>query len=71
MSDRSGIRRDAAAAGAQLYSLPSVDGPIVGRRISEQERIAAEKENFAKGYEEGLAAARREIDAQLAQLKTK
>jgi flagellar assembly protein FliH len=71
MSDRSTIRRDAAAAGAQVYSLPSVDGPIVGRRITEQEKVAAEKANFAKGYEEGLAAARREVDAQLAQLRAK
>lgn len=70
MSDRSGIRRDAAAAAAQVYSLPSVNGPIVGRRITEQEKAAAEKANFAKGYEEGLAAARREVDAQLAQLRT-
>jgi flagellar assembly protein FliH len=71
MSDRSTIRRDAAAAAAQVYSLPSVDGPIVGRRITEQEKVAAEKANFAKGYEEGLAAARREIEAQLAQLRAK
>jgi flagellar assembly protein FliH len=71
MSDRSGIRRDVAAAGAQVYSLPSVDGPIVGRRITEQEKAAAERANFAKGYEEGLAAARREVDAQLAKLRAK
>jgi len=71
MSERSPIRRDAAAAGAQVYSLPSVDGPIVGRRVTEQEKVAAEKANFTRGYEEGLATARREIDAQLAQLQAK
>ena len=65
------IRRDAAAAGAQVYSLPAVDGPVIGRRVSEKEEAEKEKAQFAKGYEDGLAAARREIDAQLAQLRTK
>jgi flagellar assembly protein FliH len=69
MSER--IRRDAAAAGAQVYALPSVDGPIIGRRITEQEKQAQESANFAKGYEEGLATAKREVDAQLAKLHAK
>jgi flagellar assembly protein FliH len=71
MSDRSPVRRDAAAAAAQVYSLPKVDGPIIGRKVSEAEKLAAEREQFAKGYEDGLNAARREVEAQLAQLKTR
>jgi flagellar assembly protein FliH len=70
MSER--IRRDApAAAAAQLYSLPVVDGPVIGRRVSEKEKAEAERAHFAKGYEDGLAAGRREIEAQLAKLKSR
>jgi len=70
MSER--IRRDApAAAGAQVYTLPSVDGPIIGRRVSEKEQVEAERAHFAKGYEDGLAAGRREIEAQVAKLKAR
>jgi len=71
MSERSAIRRDAAAAAAQVYSLPSVEGPIVGRKVTEAEKAAAERTSFAKGYEDGRAAARREIDAQLAKLQAR
>jgi len=71
MSERSAIRRDAASAAAQVYSLPTVEGPIVGRRVTEAEQAVAERANFAKGYEDGHAAARREIDAQLAQLRAR
>lgn len=70
MSER--IRRDApAAAAAQVYSLPSVDGPIIGRRVSEKEKAEAERAHFAKGYEDGLAAGRREIDTQLVKLRSR
>jgi flagellar assembly protein FliH len=69
MSER--IRRDAAAAGAQVYSLPTVDGPIIGRRVSEKEQAEAERAHFARGYEDGLAAGRREIEAQLAKLRAR
>jgi len=69
MSER--IRRDAAAAGAQVYALPAVDGPIIGRRVSEKEQAEAERAHFAKGYEDGLAAGRREIETQLAKLRTR
>ena len=70
MSER--IRRDAAAAAAaQLYSLPTVDGPVIGRRVSEKEKAEAERAHFAKGYEDGLAAGRREIEAQLAKLRSR
>lgn len=71
MSDRSSIRRDASTATAQKYALPVVDGPIIGRRITEAEKVATERANFAKGYEEGLAAARREIDAEVAKLRSR
>jgi flagellar assembly protein FliH len=70
MSSASNIRRDAAAAAAQVYTLPSVEGPVVGRRASEKDQAEIEKQ-IAKGYEDGLAAARREIDAQLAQMRAK
>ena len=70
MSER--VQRDpAAAAAAQVYSLPKVDGPIIGRRVSEKEKAEAERTQFAKGYEDGLAAGRREIDAQLAKLRSR
>src|ERR1044072_770922 len=60
-----------AAAAAQVYSLPSVDGPIIGRRVSEKEKAEAERAQFAQGYEDGLAAGRREIEAQLAKLRSR
>lgn len=70
MSER--IRRDAAsAAAAQVYSLPQVDGPVIGRRVSDKEKAETERAHFAKGYEDGLAAARREIDAELAKLRSR
>jgi flagellar assembly protein FliH len=70
MSER--IRRDAAAAAAaQVYTLPSVDGPIIGRRVSEKEQAEAERAQFAKGYEDGVAAGRREIDAEVAKLRSR
>lgn len=69
MSERPVIRRDAGAAGAQVYALPSVDGPIIGRRVTEAEKAAQEKAQFTKGYEDGLAAARKEIEPQLAKLR--
>jgi flagellar assembly protein FliH len=69
MSERPVIRRDAGAAGAQVYALPSVDGPIIGRRVTEAEKASQEKAQFTKGYEDGLAAARKEIEPQLAKLR--
>ncbi|MBX5459649.1 MAG: flagellar assembly protein FliH [Steroidobacteraceae bacterium] len=60
------------AATIQRWALPQVDGPIVGRRMTEAELRAAERENHARGYEEGyeegLAAARAEVNTRLAQL---
>ena len=70
MSER--VQRDPAAlAAAQVYSLPAVDGPIIGRRVSDKEKAEAERVQFAKGYEDGVAAGRREIDAELAKLRAR
>lgn len=74
MSERTAapVRRDApAAAAAKAYSAPALEGPIVGRRVSEAERLAAERTQFAKGYEDGMAAARKEIDAAVAKLRAR
>ncbi len=70
MSER--VQRDSAAtAAAQVYSLPKVDGPIVGRHVSEKEKAVAERVHFAKGYEDGLAAGRREMESQAAKLRAR
>jgi flagellar assembly protein FliH len=72
MSERSAIRRDApGATPAKVYAPPAVEGPIVGRRVSDAERVAAERAQFAKGYEDGMAAARKEIDAAVAKLRAR
>jgi flagellar assembly protein FliH len=54
-----------------VYALPSIDGPIIGRHISEKEKAVVERAQFAKGYEDGLAAGRREMDAQAAKLRAR
>ena len=64
-------RNPALLATAQPYSLPAVDGPIIGRRVSEKEKAEAERVQFAKGYEDGVAAGRREIDAEVAKLRSR
>ena len=70
MSER--VQRDPATnAAAQVYSLPKVDGPIIGRRVSEKEKVETERAHFAKGYEDGLAAGRREIETQLTKLRSR
>ena len=61
----------ASAAAIQRWSLPAVEGPIIGRKLGEAEFRAAERANHVRGYEEGLAAARREIDAQMAELNAR
>src|SRR5690242_13725669 len=64
MSEASRLRAIAAAAAAERWSLPAVEGPIVGGRRREvdpaQTALALEKER-SRGYEAGLAAARAEI----------
>lgn len=64
------LHRDTAGAVAvKPWSLPQVEGPIVGRRVSEAELHATERANHMRGYEEGLAAGRTAVDARLAELK--
>jgi len=63
MSDKA-----SAAVTIQRWAMPQVDGPIIGRRMTEEEARAVERENHERGYEEGLAAARAEVNARLAQL---
>src|SRR4051812_1547451 len=52
----------------QRWAMPSVEGPIIGRRVSETEQRAAERANHARGYEEGLAAARVEMNARMGEM---
>lgn len=83
MSDS--LRRKISSEAAQLWSLPIVEGPIVGRRTDpantrdrdrererERERQRLEQEaiqaGHARGYEEGLARGRAEINAKIAEL---
>ena len=70
MSER--VQRDSAVtAAAQLYALPKVDGPIIGRPVNEKEKAGAERAHFAKGYEDGFAAGKREMDTQAAKLRAR
>lgn len=63
---------DAAnAAAIHRWSLPAVEGPIVGRKVAEADFRAAERANRVRGYEEGLAAAQGEVDARLAELNAR
>lgn len=64
-----------SAAAAERWAMPSVDGPIVGGRKQAEEDARREQidreqreASRTRGYEEGLAAAKAEIDAKLAQL---
>jgi flagellar assembly protein FliH len=57
----------AAAAAAERWALPAIDGPIVGaRRAREQERVVEAERT--RGYEAGVAAARTEMQRQSAEL---
>jgi len=57
----------AAAAAAERWTLPAVEGPLVGQRRSaaSDARLAADR---ARGYEEGLAAGRAEMQRQIEEL---
>jgi flagellar assembly protein FliH len=60
------------AAGAAVWELPPIDGPVVARRrrgadLDVIEREARDK-GFADGHEAGLAAARQEQHAALAEI---
>ena len=69
MSEAARLRALAAAA-AERWALPSVEGPIVGARRAaptEAQRRAAESEH-ARGYEAGLAAGRTEVQRRIGEL---
>jgi flagellar assembly protein FliH len=52
----------------QRWSMPNIDGPIIGRRMSEAEQKEKERANHERGYQEGLAAGQAEIKRQTAAL---
>jgi len=52
----------------QRWSMPNIDGPIIGRRMSEAEQKEKERGNHERGYHEGLAAGQAEIKRQSAAL---
>jgi flagellar assembly protein FliH len=56
---------------AQRWAMPSIDGPIVGRRVTEAEQRNAERANYARGYQEGLAAAQAEVNKKVAELNAR
>jgi flagellar assembly protein FliH len=78
MSDTNRLRAiaAAAAAAAERWPLPAVDGPIVGSRrpaaVDPQAALslaAAEETARARGHEAGLTAGRAEIEQQVAELE--
>jgi flagellar assembly protein FliH len=73
MSDKAAAAAKAAAAveAIKRWSMPAVDGPIVGRRVTEAEQRNAERANYAKGYQEGLAAAQAEVNKKVAELNAR
>lgn len=68
--DRAAVEAKAAAAveAIKRWSMPKVEGPIIGRRMGEAETRATEQANRSRGYEEGLAAGQAETRRQLAEL---
>jgi len=77
MSEASRLRAiaAAAAAAAERWSLPTVEGPVVGQRRDAGRRDettdALRQSERTRGYEEGLAAARAEMQRQLAELQAR
>jgi flagellar assembly protein FliH len=73
MSDNAAAAAKAAAAleAIQRWKMPSVEGPIVGRRLTEAETRATERANHARGYEEGLAAGQAEIQKRVNELNNR
>jgi flagellar assembly protein FliH len=49
----------------QRWSLPKVDGPIVGRRGGEEDRRTLDRTNRTRGYEDGLAQGRAEMQVRI------
>lgn len=66
MSEASRARAIAAAAAAERWSLPAVDGPVIGGRRRTEADAAQAARAFeaerARGYEAGAAAARAETE---------
>jgi flagellar assembly protein FliH len=65
-----GVLRDVAA---QRWSMPTMSGPVIGRRRGDDECLAPETRTqaetiFAEARTRGLAAARAEVDAKVAEL---
>jgi flagellar assembly protein FliH len=73
MSDKASAMAKAAAAAeaVQRWSMPKVEGPIVGRRTGEAETRNVERANHARGYEEGLAAGQAEINRRITELNNR
>ncbi|MGH8136708.1 MAG: flagellar assembly protein FliH [Steroidobacteraceae bacterium] len=61
----------AQAAAIERWSLPEVDGPVIGRARDERKSVSAEaaraavQEHAVRGYEAGLAQAQAQMQAQL------
>jgi flagellar assembly protein FliH len=69
MSDKA--KAQAAMEAIQRWSMPAVDGPIVGRRMTDKETREAERANYARGYEQGVAAAQADINKRVAELNSR
>jgi flagellar assembly protein FliH len=63
-------QRAAAAAAVERWSLPTVEGPLAGRREERttDARDGAAAQEAARGYQAGLARARAEMQSQLQEL---
>ena len=67
MSDKAA----AALEAIQRWAMPNVEGPIVGRRLSEAEQRTNERANHERGYQEGLAAGKADVARRVAELNTR
>jgi flagellar assembly protein FliH len=61
----------AAIEAIQRWAMPSVDGPIVGKKLTEAEMRATERANHVRGYQEGLAAGQAEIQKRTGELNAR
>jgi|SRR5689334_3054129 flagellar assembly protein FliH len=61
----------AAIEAIKRWSMPSVDGPIVGKKLTEAEVRATERANHVRGYQEGLAAGQAEIQKRTNELNAR
>jgi flagellar assembly protein FliH len=73
MSDKgaAAAKADAASEAIQRWSIPKVEGPIIGRRMGEAETRAVERANHVRGYEEGLAAGQAEVRKKVNELNAR